>query len=128
MSSLASYSYDVAIGVRTNTPAQLFSLLNTCVRYTNVAAIDEMLAQNSLVRDDTLAAMIDKLSTKTIAIIVFILACLIILLVAAIMSPRGSVTAPLMWVFLNSSASRTSKRTAFPVSMSSFASSGGMCD
>gem|GEM_PF-273673 len=85
MSSLASYSYDVAIGVRTNTPAQLFSLLNTCVRYTNVAAIDEMLAQNSLVRDDTLAAMIDKLSTKTIAIIVFILACLIILLVAAIM-------------------------------------------
>jgi len=86
LTSMSSYSYDVSIGVRSTTPTELFSIINTCIRYTDSSILDEMTTKNSLVQERSIQAVFERMPSTTIVILVLILLLMVIILVFAVVT------------------------------------------
>ena len=73
VTSLASFSYGVAIGIRSDYDSRLLSILNTSVRYTSSSLIDELVLKNSQIEDNSFFAVVQRIPIAYIIAVVFIL-------------------------------------------------------
>lgn len=73
--TLSGYVEEISIGVSKSADPRLFAILDRCVQYTSTEAIDEIVLQNSVVRQEiTLDYLIHRYPAATIGIVVLVFA------------------------------------------------------
>lgn len=93
VTSLASYSYEVAIGISADYDPRLLSILNSSVRYTSSSLIDELVLKNSQVEDFSFFAVVQRIPVAYIVAIIFILFTISSALAVSIIFTRKHVRA-----------------------------------
>lgn len=93
VTSLASYSYRVAIGIRADYDPRLLSILNTSVRYTSSSLIDELVLKNSQVEDASFFTVVQRIPVAYIVAIIFILFVISSALAVSIIFTRKHIRA-----------------------------------